>query len=190
MPEEAPLVDTGAGLAPQSDGWFVVNVRDAAWFRNEAFGARTSFEAGGRLVKEYPGLEKHSFPQVGVTLYVLQPGKPSTLYHAETEQESFLVLRGECLLIVEAEERRLRAWDFFYCAPFTQHAFVGLGEPCVILMIGARRAEGTIFYAHDETALRHGAGVERETPSAHEAYARFPHWRVGRPEGWDELPWS
>jgi len=29
---EARLEQTGSGLAPVSDGWFVVNVRDAEWF--------------------------------------------------------------------------------------------------------------------------------------------------------------
>jgi uncharacterized cupin superfamily protein len=185
------LVETEAGLVPQGDGWFVVNVADAPWLRNDHFGARTSFEAGGRVTNELTDLQQHSFPHVGVTVYVLPPDRPSTMYHGETDPESFLVLRGECLLVVEGRERRLRAWDFFYCAPHTKHAFVGSGdEPCVILMVGGRNPDGTIHYARDEVALRHGAGVEQETPSPHEAYAPFPHWRLGRPDGWDELPWA
>jgi len=191
VPEEAPLVETEAGVVPQGDGWFVVNVADAPWLRNDYFGARTSFEAGGRLTNALPELEHHSFPQVGVTVYVLPPGRPSTMYHAESDQESFLVLRGECLLIVEGQERRLRTWDFFYCAPNTKHSFVGAGDrPCVILMLGARTDDGTILYARDAAALQYGAGVEDETPSPQEAYSPFPHWRIGRPDGWDELPWS
>jgi len=191
VPDEARLAESDAGLVPQGDGWFVVNVADAPWLRNDHFGARTSFEAGGRLVKELPELKQQSFPQVGVTVYVLPPGKPSTMYHAESDQESFLVLQGECLLIVEGQERQLRAWDFFYCAPYTKHSFVGARDgPCVILMVGARTDDGTILYARDEAALKHGAGIEQDTPSPQEAYARFPHWRIGRPDGWDELPWS
>jgi uncharacterized cupin superfamily protein len=191
VPDEARLVETEAGLVPQGDGWFVVNVADAPWLRNDYFGARTSFEAGGRLAAALPELERHSFPQVGVTVYVLPPGRPSTMYHAESDQESFLVLQGECLLIVEGQERQLRAWDFFYCAPNTQHSFVGTGVgPCVILMLGARTDEGTILYARNETALKHGAGVEQDTPSPDKAYAPFPHWQIGRPESWDELPWT
>jgi len=191
VPDEARLVETAAGLVPQGEGWFVVNVADAPWLRNAYFGARTSFEAGGRLTRELTDLEQHSFPQVGVTVYVLPPGRPSTMYHAESDQESFLVLQGECLLIVEGQERRLRAWDFFYCAPQTKHSFVGAGDgPCVIVMVGARTDDGTIVYARDETALKHGAGVEQETPSPDEAYAPFPHWRIGRPDGWDDLRWS
>jgi uncharacterized cupin superfamily protein len=105
--------------------------------------------------------------------------------------EDFLVLRGECLLIVDGEERLLRAWDFFHAPPNTEHAFVGAGdEPCVMLMVGARSDEGTIVYPRNETALAHGAGVETETDHASVAYSPFGHWRLARPDGWDDLPWS
>jgi quercetin dioxygenase-like cupin family protein len=191
VPDEARLVETGAGLVPQDDGWFVVNVADAAWMRNDSFGARCSFEADGRLVSERPDLEVQQHPQLGIRVHVLQPGKPSTMYHRDSDQEGFLVLSGECLLIVEGEERALRAWDFVHCAPGTTHSFVGRGAgPCVILMVGARTDEGTTLYPRDELALAHGAGVERETLSPVEAYAPFPHWRLGRPDEWDELPWA
>ena len=188
---EARLVETQAGLVPQGDGWFVVNVRAAPWLRNDHFGARVSFEAGGRLARALPEIEEQPFPQVGVTVYVLPPGRPSTMYHGESGQEGFLVLRGECLLIVEGEERRLRPWDFFHCAPNTMHAFAGSGnEPCVMVMVGARPPKGTILYERNQTALKHGAGVETTTPDPLEAYAPFPHWRIGRPDRWDELPWA
>jgi len=191
VPEEAPLVDGGAGLVPQGDGWFVVNVADAGWLRNDRFGARCTFEADGRLVKERPDLHVQQLPQLGIRLHVLQPGKPSTMYHRESDQEDFLVLSGECLLIVEGEERPLRAWDFVHCASNTTHSFVGGGDgPCVILMVGARTADGTILYPRNDVALKHRAGVEQETPSPADAYAPFPHWHVGRPDLWDELPWS
>jgi len=122
---------------------------------------------------------------------VLEPGKPSTLYHHETAQEDFLVLSGECVLIVEGEERSLRAWDFFHAAPGTTHAFVGAGDgPCVMLMVGARSEQGRIVYPRDETALKHGAGVETETDHPREAYSPFSHWRLGRPDSWDDLPWT
>jgi uncharacterized cupin superfamily protein len=191
MTEEGPLVGTGAGLVPQGEGWFVVNVGEAAWLRHDVFGARCTFEADGRIVNERPELHVRQHPQLGIRLHVLEPGKPSTMYHRESAQEDFLVLRGECLLIVEGEERRLRAWDFFHCAPGTGHAFVGAGDgPCVILMVGARSDEGTILYPRDETALARGAAVEQDTPSPQEAYAPFAHWRLGRPDRWDELPWA
>ena len=191
MTEEGPLVDTGAGLVPQGEGWFVLNVGEAAWLRHDVFGARCTFEADGRIVHERPELHVRQHPQLGIRLHVLEPGKPSTMYHRESEQEDFLVLQGECLLIVEGEERPLRAWDFFHCPPGTTHAFVGAGVvPCVILMVGARRDEGTILYPRDDTALAHGAGVEQDTPSPQEAYAPYAHWRLGRPGRWGDLPWA
>jgi uncharacterized cupin superfamily protein len=189
--KEARLVDTGVGHVPQGEGWFVLNARDAAWMTHDVFGARCGFEADGRLAKERPELEVQHHPQVGFKLHVLLPGKPSTMYHRESGQEDFLVLSGECLLIVEGEERRLRAWDFFHCPPGTTHSFVGAGDdPCLMLMVGARTGDRTILYPRNETALRHSAGVEEDTPSPQEAYSRFAHWQLGRPGGWSELPWN
>src|SRR6266487_1320965 len=159
MGEEAKLVDIGSGLAPEGDGWYVVNVRDAAWFRNEAFGSSALFRPTG------------CSPQLGVNIGVLEPGKPNCLYHEESEQEAFLVLAGECLLIVEGEERRLRAWDFFHCPPGTKHVFIGSGDaPCAIVFIGARRSGGWGTYRVDEVARRYGASADRETTDPTEAY--------------------
>ncbi len=190
MTEEARLVETSSGLVPQGDGWFVVNVRDAAWLTRDGFASRCGFEADVPAVRD-AGLQPHLFPELGIKLGVLSPGRPSTLYHAETAQEDFLVLVGECLAIVEGEERHLRAWDFLHCPGGTTHAFVGAGDgPCVLLMVGARPEEGSIVYRESELARRHGAAVERETGSPHEAYAPYPHWRPGRPDAWDALPWS
>jgi uncharacterized cupin superfamily protein len=96
------------------------------------------------------------------------------MYHSE-DQEDFLVLAGECLLLVEGEERRLRAWDFVHCPGGTEHIFVGAGGgPCVIFMTGGRTRERETVYAVSEVARRHGAGVESETTESSEAYARFP----------------
>lgn len=190
MPE-AKLVDTGEGLAPQGDGWFVVNAAEAAWMRHDHFGARANFEVDGRLTAERPELEEQYLPQLGFRIQVLEPGKPSTMYHRETGQEGFLIVSGECLLIVDGEERTLRAWDFFHCPPGTAHAFVGGGDgPCVMVTVGARSEEGSILYPRDDVALKHGAGVERDTPSPQEAYAPFGHMRLGRPDSWNELPWA
>jgi uncharacterized cupin superfamily protein len=191
VPDEAKLVESGAGLVPQDDGWFVVNVRDAAWIRHDGFGARTNFEAHGRIALANPELHQQSFPDVGVTLFVFEPGKPSTMYHGESESEAFLVLQGEVLAIIEGQERLLKPWDFFYAAPHTMHSFVGAGDgPAVMLMLGARDPGGSVLYPRDETALKHGAGVEQDTPEPQEAYARFGHWRLGRPVAWDDLPWN
>jgi uncharacterized cupin superfamily protein len=94
---EARLDDSGSGLAPASDGWFVVNVRDAAWFTSETTGSACAFES-----------QEHWFRQLGINLSVLGPGEPNCLYHSESQQEAFLVLSGECRLLVDGEERLLR----------------------------------------------------------------------------------
>lgn len=191
MIEEARLEDVGAGLAPMSDGWFVVNAGEAAWVRNDSFGGRCVFESSPRVLSERPGAEPHFFSQTGFTLAVLEPGRPSGMYHAESTQEDFLVLAGTCLLLIEEQERPLRAWDFVHCPPGTRHTFVGTGDgPCVIFMTGARREGDTIVYPRSEVALARGAGVESETPDPGEAYAPFADWRVGRPGAWRELPWA
>ena len=157
--------------------WFVRNVADSDWWVNEKFGNRTMLVPAGS--------------QVGVRVHVHEPGKPSTLYHRESEQEGFLVVEGECLLIVEGEERLLRAWDYFHCPPGTTHGFVGAGDgPCVVVTLGARTEGGTILYARDEVALGHDAGVEQETDAPREAYAPFPKWESSRPDEWDSLPWN
>ena len=191
MVEEARLEAVGSGLAPVSDGWFVVNVGEAAWLSNEAFGGRCVFESSPRVLGDRPDLEPQMFTQLGFTLAVLEPGKPSGLYHGESNQEDFLVLAGECLLLVEGEERQLRPWDFLHCPAETEHIFVGAGEgPCVIFMTGARSSDKTIMYPRSQVARAHGAGVEQETSSPRDAYARFPHWMLGRPERWNQLPWA
>jgi uncharacterized cupin superfamily protein len=169
--EEARLEPSDAGLAPVTDGWFVVNVREAAWVTSDHFGAACTFED-----EDTP-----PFLEVGFTLSVLRPGQPSALYHREANQEDFLVLAGECLLLVEGQERRLRAWDFVHCPPGTEHIFVATGDgPCVIFMAGARTNPGSAVYPRSELALRHRAGAEAETSESAEAYAPFPKWRPGR----------
>jgi uncharacterized cupin superfamily protein len=191
MVEAARLEKTGAGLVAASDGWFVVNVGDAAWLRSDAFGLRCIFETDGRIVRERPDLHEVRFRQLGIRLAVVYPGQPSGMYHAETAQEGFLVLAGECLLLVEGEERSLRAWDFFHCPAGTEHIFVGAGDGrCVILMVGARPAKRSIVYPVSDLAQRHGAGVEQETNDPGEAYAPFPHWRPERPSSWTGFPWG
>jgi uncharacterized cupin superfamily protein len=188
---EAKLEDVGSGLAPVTPGWFVVNAGEAAWVRNAAFGGRCVFESSRRVLSEHPGAEPQRFPETGFTLAVLEPGKPSGMYHSENRQENFFVLAGTCRLIVLDQERELRAWDFVHLPPGSHHTFVGTGDgPCVLLMIGARREDHTIVYPRSDTALACDAGVETETPSPREAYARFGDWQIGRPDTWPELPWG
>jgi uncharacterized cupin superfamily protein len=164
MVSESRPEPTEHGLVPKEEGWFVLNVREARWRYAEGRGAYCDLE--GDL----------DFPQLGIGLFVLGPDEPMAMYHWETDQEDFLVLAGDALLIVEGEERPLRQWDFVHCPPETKHVIVGAGDaPCVVLAVGARgvRSRGPEWggYTVDEAALRHGAGVEQETTDAQQAYA-------------------
>jgi uncharacterized cupin superfamily protein len=160
MADEAPLRRTQGGLVPENAGWFVVNAREARWLAGE-FGAYTRFEG------ETP------FPLVGINIGILQPGQPACYYHAENEQEDFLVLDGACLLLIQGEERRLGAWDFVHCPPWTEHVFVGAGDrPCAILAVGTRLSD-EVVYPVSELARRHRAGVLRRTGDPGEAYAHL-----------------
>jgi len=164
-----------------AEDWFVVNVVDAEWLTSEGgdkrpSGSETTFGA--------------DFEQVGVRIHVLMPGEPNGCYHSESQQEDFLVLSGECVLIVEGEERRLKQWDFFHSPPGTEHIFVGAGDgPCAIFMCGSRTGEWTVRYPVSEVAARHGASVEREVTSPDEAYAEWEPSRSGKPSYWADLPW-
>jgi uncharacterized cupin superfamily protein len=184
MVDEAPLEELDSGLAPTTDGWFVVNVRDAAWETNDYLGAMCAFEG-----------QSAPFADLGINLRVLWPGRTRWLYHAEPTQEDFLVLAGQCLLLVEGEERALQSWDFVHCPPETEHAFVATGDgPCIIVMAGAPRSSsaGTGVYPRSDLALRHGVGVETETRSPRDAQSQLgiPAWRYRRPDDWKALPWA
>jgi uncharacterized cupin superfamily protein len=147
-------------------GWFVLNARDADWFDRGPRGLVCSFEG------------EHEFEQVGVNLFVLQPGNPMSMYHWENDQEDFLVVHGEGLLIAEGEERPLRTWDFVHCPPTMSHVIVGAGDgPCVVVAVGGRQHQSGQdwgAYPVDESAARHNASVEEETNDPKNAYARFP----------------
>lgn len=160
---EAPLRTTRYGLAPDGEGWFVVNSRESRW-RDD--GPDLGFYA------DFEG--KRRFPQLGVSLYVLYPGQPMSMYHRERHQEAFFVLTGECLLIVEGQERPLRAWDFFHCPGGTAHTILGAGDgPSVVFACGARGGAKGYFYPADPIARAHDAAAERDTTDPGEAYARF-----------------
>jgi uncharacterized cupin superfamily protein len=163
MVPEAPLEKTEAGLVPKEEGWFVVNAKESRWFEHETFGSGTVFEG------------EPEFAQLGINIGVLEPGQPACMYHRENQQEDFLVLFGECLLLVEGEERPLKAWDFVHCPPGTDHVFVGAGDgPSAVLAVGRRLGNEELVYPVEPVALKHRAGVEKETPNPKEAYAPFP----------------
>jgi len=164
--DEAKLDETPYGRNPASDdGWFVLNLADALAVRNEV--------KGGAIIPLEP--RGGPFKDFGVNVHVVWPGEPSALYHSENAREAFLVLSGECTLVVEEQERPLRQWDFFHCPAGTRHIFVGTGEgPCAILMIGARPEAEQLHYPVSEVAARHGASAAKETPNPDEAYADWP----------------
>jgi uncharacterized cupin superfamily protein len=166
--------ETPEGLVPEGDGWFVVNVADARAFHSERAGLNCPFESR----------DSAPFPEFGINIRVAEPGQPTSMYHAENAQEAFLVLAGECVLVIEDEERRLRRWDFVHCPAGTRHVLVGAGDgPCAILMVGTRPPEEVLEYPVSEVAARHGASVEKSTPSEEEAYAGWPDLTPRR------MPW-
>ena len=172
---EASLEETPYGRYVTSDGWCVLNLADALAVRNE--------EKGGAI---YPLQGRDVwFRDFGVRVRVLWPGDPNAFYHSEGVQEGFLVLSGECTLIVEEDGRTLRQWDYFHCPADTRHVIVGAGEgPCAILMIGSRPDVERVRYPASEIAAKYGASAAKETDEPDEAYADWPgeYWPV-------RLPW-
>jgi uncharacterized cupin superfamily protein len=155
MVPEARLEETEHGLVPKGEGWFVVNARDVVWYDRGPRGRVMGFDADPE------------FPQLGVNIFVLDPGNPMSMYHWEADQEDFLVVAGEALLIADGEERPLRQWDFVHCPPGMNHVIVGAGAgPCVVVAVGARQhqeGEGWGGYPLDETAKRDDDAGEEET---------------------------
>jgi uncharacterized cupin superfamily protein len=171
MVPEARMKDTGAGVVPASPGWFVLNARDARWSDRPGRGVNLPLTGSDEFEAET------YFPMLGMSIAVLAAGEPNATYHWETEQEDFLVLAGEALLIVEGQERALGQWDFVHCPPETRHAFVGAGDgPCVILAASSRQFQKDGpwgFYCADDTAGRHNAASPEDTQDGDVAYARF-----------------
>jgi len=161
--DEATFDETPYGKNPATDGWFVLNLANALAVRRAKGGAIYPLEPQGG-----------PFTGFGLNVHVLWPGDPNAMYHSEGAREAFLVLSGECTLIVEEQERPLRQWDFFHCPAGTRHIFVGAGDgPCAILMIGARPDE-PLLYPVSDVAAKYGASVAHETPNPDEAYADWP----------------
>ncbi|MGD8329525.1 MAG: cupin domain-containing protein [Acidobacteriota bacterium] len=158
--QEAELKQTDNGKVAAGEGWYTLHASEAEWYRSERFGTLCRFEGDAR------------FPELGINLRVLEPGQPACLYHRESAQEDFFVVSGECTLIVEGEERPLRAGHFVHCPADTLHVFVGAGDgPCAIIAVGARPQEHTLWYPVDETAARHDASASAATDNPAEAYA-------------------
>jgi uncharacterized cupin superfamily protein len=143
--------------------WHITNIRDAKWYDEGPFGVSGNFQ------RDEP------FDEFGLNFAVVWPGQPVAMYHRENHQEGFLVLAGECLAIVEGEERPMRQWDYLHCPVDTNHIIIGAGDgPAFLIAVGSRTGEDSIVYPVDPTALKHHAGVEQETAIPKEAYAPFP----------------
>jgi uncharacterized cupin superfamily protein len=158
--DEARLEQRPDGVVPRGEGWFVLNAREAPWLSGP--------------LGDYVRLEgEPPHEQIGINVAVLEPGQPASYYHAEGNQEAFLVVAGRCLVLVEGEERTLGPWDLFHCPVGTQHALVGAGDgPCVVIALGGRLVR-EVVYPRSDLARRHGAGVARETDQPREAYAEI-----------------
>src|SRR4051794_39711940 len=125
---EAALTVTDAGLAPASDGWFALNAREAAWLRRPARGLRLGLT--GVADDERAAWSS----KLGLNLLALGPGEPIGLYHAEADQEGFLVVAGRAHLLIEEQERPLAQWDFVHCPPHCRHMIIGARPTgCVVL---------------------------------------------------------
>lgn len=159
-------------MIEERGGWFVKNVKDATWMHSDAFGKACAFDA------------EDPFPQVGIHIFLLEPGKPNCRYHRESAQENFLVLAGECTLLVNGQERPLKAWDFVHCPPGATHVFVGAGNgPCALLAIGHRPAE-QLLYPESELARRYNAEAPEPTSDPLVAYSDVPARERGPAPQW------
>jgi uncharacterized cupin superfamily protein len=175
---EAPLERLDDVAYPAGPGWFTVNAKEALWFDRGPRGFVCPFE----------GRDEAEFTQLGFNLFVLGPAETMSMYHWEADQEDFLVLSGEPLLLVEGEERQLQPWDFVHCPAGTDHTILGGREGrSVVIAVGARVdsiGENWGGYPVHEVAVRHDASAERETTDPQEAYARFPERRPTSYDGW------
>jgi uncharacterized cupin superfamily protein len=160
--KEAKMKMTDEGLVPEGEGWYVINASEARWQTNEKFGDYCTFE----------GNEK--FDQYGINIHVIHPNQPNCHYHGENDQENFLVISGQCKLLIEGQERLLKPWDFVHCPRWTDHVFIGTGnESCAILMVGGRTGRGVIYPSID-LAKKYNAAPKKSTNSPEESYSGCP----------------
>ena len=113
------------------------------------------------MLRGRPDLTEYVKPYAGFTIRVVQPGSPPGCT-TQSRQQDFLILMGECILVIEDQERHLRTWDFVHCPPMTVHTFVATGTgPCVNVATGNRATKRVC--PRSEVAPRYGAGSEVTT---------------------------
>ena len=169
VPESKPA-RTEYGLVPSGAGWYVLGLRDAEWRHADGRGAVCL------ALDDFEG--ERQAAELGVNPFVLGPGEAMAMYHWEADQEDFLVVAGEATLIVEGEERQLRAWDFVHCPPNTKHVIIGAGTgPCVVIAVGARERSSepeSLGFTADELAKWHGVSVDEDTTDPDAVYGQLP----------------
>lgn len=169
--------DGRRGLRPTPGGGFILHVDDAQWLDN-GLTARC-------LLDRQDGVER--FEQYGVNVQYLRPGQPNCRYHREFEfDETMLALDGSGVVLVEGEERPVRAGDVIHCPAGTGHVFVASPDhPLVLFLLGTRDANVAEWgeYPADERAATYGASVETTTPQPEVAYVDRPEF-VPAPAPW------
>ena len=94
------------------------------------------------------------------------------------------MLAGECVLLVNGEERPLRAWDFFHCPAGTEHVIVGAGDGLAIVLAVGARPDEHVSYPRPELAERYGASAVRDdhrpAGGVHAGRSRAPAARAAR----------
>ena len=169
VPESKPA-RTEYGLVPSGAGWYVLGLRDAEWRHADGRGAVCL------ALDDFEG--ERQAAELGVNPFVLGPGEAMAMYHWEADQEDFLVVAGEATLIVEGEERQLRAWDFVHCPSNTKHVIIGAGTgPCVVIAVGARERSSepeSLGFTADELAKWHGVSVDEDTTDPDAVYGQLP----------------
>jgi uncharacterized cupin superfamily protein len=157
------MMAAGRRYGPRVDQPFIMNLADAPAFSHPRRATIIDFES-----------DDAPWPEVGVNVQVMHPGQPNCRYHSEPVQEDFLVLHGECIVILDGEEKTLRQWDFLHCPAGAEHVFVGAGDgPCAVLMIGSRRVEAA-HYPVNDVAAKYDASTSQTTDDPAVAYA---DWR-------------
>ena len=179
MVAKAPMKKTEKGFTPSGDGWFVIHASEAPWHRSRELGAICSLQGETR------------FSDFGVNIRVIEPGQPACLYHRENAQEDFLVLSGECRVLIEEQEIPLKAGHFVHRPAGTNHVFVGAGDgPSAILMIGHRPPKHELCYPVSELAAKYRASAEEETPDPRVAYGKFSEWEGNADPLWPPAEWE
>src|SRR4051812_25802874 len=96
MRHEAKIEETDVGRVPVDDGWYILNLSEIRWATLPGGGTWCGF-----------GSPNHESDRIGIGVHILWPGDAPGFYHEEDDLEGFLVLSGECVAIVEGEERRM-----------------------------------------------------------------------------------